>query len=84
MVDNKSIWCYNSGTVNKTELNMNAYDRDNLEFLRSLSEDALKNFLSQASEDDVQYAGELLAAWEQELNAEIFGFESDFHSATMH
>ena len=44
----------------------------------------LKNFLSQASEDDVQYAEELLAAWEQELNAELFGFESNFNSATMH
>jgi hypothetical protein len=63
---------------------MNANDRHNLEFLRSLSADALENFLSQASEDDVQYAEELLAAWEQELNAELFGFESNFNSATMH
>ena len=71
-------------TVNKTEQKMNSHDRSNLEFLRALSADALQNWFSQASEDDVEYAQELLDAWERELNNELFGQAFDVQSVTMH
>ena len=63
---------------------MNSNDRANLEFLRSLTDDALQNWFSQASEDDVEYAQELLDAWECELNNELFGMQFDVQSVTMH
>lgn len=63
---------------------MNSHDRSNLEFLRALSADALQNWFSQASEDDVEYAQELLDAWERELNNELFGQAFDVQSVTMH
>lgn len=63
---------------------MNSNDRANLEFLRQLTADALQNWFSQASEDDVEYAQELLDAWERELNNELFGMQFDVQSVTMH
>lgn len=63
---------------------MNSNDRANLEFLRQLTADALQNWFSQASEDDVEYAQELLDAWERELNNELFGMDFDVQSVTMH
>jgi len=63
---------------------MNSHDRANLEFLRQLTDDALQNWFSQASEDDVEYAQELLEAWERELNNEVFGMQFDVRSVTMH
>jgi hypothetical protein len=63
---------------------MNSHDRANLEFLRQLTDDALQNWFSQASEDDVEYAQELLEAWERELNNEVFGMEFAVQSVTMH
>lgn len=63
---------------------MNSHDRANLEFLRQLTDDALQNWFSQASEDDVEYAQELLEAWERELNNEVFGMQFDVQSVTMH
>ena len=51
---------------------MNQRDTNNLNFLRNLSPEALLAWYEQASEDDIEYAGELLAAWELELVAEEF------------
>lgn len=47
---------------------MNAHDKGNLEFLLSLGEQGLANWYNQASDDDVQYAAELLDQYEQELD----------------
>lgn len=63
---------------------MNSNDRANLKFLRSLSDIALQNWFEQASADDVEYAQELLDAWERELNSELFGMDFDVQSVTMH
>lgn len=52
-------------------------DAENLDFLRSLSNDALLNWYSQASDDDITYAQELLDHWELSLltmDAEERGF----------
>lgn len=52
-------------------------DAENLDFLRSLSNDALLNWYSQASDDDITYAQELLDRWELALltmDAEERGF----------
>lgn len=50
---------------------MNQRDRANLEFLLSVG-DGLAEWFSQASEEDVQYAQELLDAYEQELSEQEF------------
>ena len=50
---------------------MNQRDRANLEFLLSVG-DGLAEWFAQASEDDVQYAQELLDAYEQELSEQEF------------
>lgn len=53
------------------------HDAENLDFLRSLSDDALLNWYSQASDDDIAYAQELLDRWELSLltmEAEDRGF----------
>jgi hypothetical protein len=39
---------------------MNQWDRDNLEFLMNSSPAVLKDFLSQADEDDISYVMELI------------------------
>jgi hypothetical protein len=39
---------------------MNQWDRDNLEFLMNSSPEVLKDFLSQADEDDIRYVMELI------------------------
>ena len=37
------------------------HDAENLDFLRSLSDDALLNWYSQASDEDIEYAQDLLS-----------------------
>lgn len=56
---------------------MNDHDLNNLKFIRQLSDqggNGLSKWLDSLSEDDFQYAMELLAAWERELTAEIEEF----------
>lgn len=43
-------------------------DQANLQFLLTLTSEALANWYAQASEDDIEYASELLDAYEQELD----------------
>jgi hypothetical protein len=47
---------------------MNVNDKENLKFLLSLSEASLKAWYDQASDDDIAYAGELLAYHENQLD----------------
>ena len=58
---------------------MDAHDRDNLEFLMSISEDALRDFLDQIDPDDLEYAQELLDQFSVELRARAneLGFDID-------
>lgn len=55
----------------------NQRDRDNLRFLLSLDEKGLKQWYSQADEDDMQYARELFDSYAEELRlaAEILSVE---------
>ncbi len=46
---------------------MNDWDRDNLNFLLTISSETFEDWLSQADEDDVEYAIELLRAAKSEL-----------------
>lgn len=46
---------------------MNEHDRSNLEFLMSASADVLQDWFESVSEDDINYAMELLKAYEKEL-----------------
>ena len=46
---------------------MDKWDRDNLEFLLSVDEDTFDDFMAQSSEDDIQYAIELIQTHKAEL-----------------
>jgi hypothetical protein len=46
---------------------MNDWDKDNLNFLLTISSETFEDWLSQADEDDVEYAIELLRAAKSEL-----------------
>jgi len=47
---------------------MNNEDANNLDFLLSVSDEVLRDWYDQASEDDIEYACELLQAYEDELD----------------
>ena len=51
---------------------MNKRDRDNLQFLMNAGEKVLAAWFEQADADDVEYAEELLAAYEAELDQAAF------------
>ena len=51
---------------------MNQRDQANLEFLLNLTPRRLTAWYAQASEDDIQYATELLAQYEDQLEQEEF------------
>lgn len=51
---------------------MNKRDRDNLQFLMNAGEEVLAEWFKQADADDVEYAEELLAAYETELDQAAF------------
>ena len=66
---------------------MNPYDQSNLDFIMSLSDSEFDNWILDLSDDDVQYAIELiqqsranLLTQEQELSESLVG-ESDFTEA---
>jgi hypothetical protein len=46
---------------------MNDWDRDNLNFLLTISSETFEDWLEQADEDDIDYAIELLRAAKSEL-----------------
>jgi len=46
---------------------MNQHDRDNLDFLLSANKDTLKEWYDAVEEDDIEYAGEILAQYGEEL-----------------
>lgn len=46
---------------------MNFHDRQNLNFLLNASEETIREWYHAASEDDREYASELLAAYAQEI-----------------
>ena len=49
---------------------MNDWDKDNLNFLLTVSSETFEDWLSQADEDDIDYAIELLRAAKSELIVE--------------
>ena len=51
---------------------MNKRDRDNLQFLMKAGEEVLAAWFEQADTDDIEYAEELLAAYETELDQAAF------------
>lgn len=51
---------------------MNKRDRDNLQFLMNAGEKVLSAWFEQADPDDIEYAQELLAAYESELDHAAF------------
>ena len=46
---------------------MDKWDRDNLNFLLSVDEDTFDEFMAQSSDDDIQYAIELIQTHKAEL-----------------
>jgi hypothetical protein len=51
---------------------MNQRDRDNLNFLMKATPESLAAWYAQASEDDLEYADELLERYSQELDQHLF------------
>jgi len=51
---------------------MNQRDRDNLNFLLQATPESLAAWYAQASEDDLEYADELLDRYSQELDQDLF------------
>lgn len=49
---------------------MNKHDRDNLDFLLNASPAVIEDWYMQMSDDDIEYAFELLEAYAQELAAD--------------
>ena len=49
---------------------MNQHDRDNLDFLLTASPEVIEDWFEQMSDDDIEYAFELLEAYAQELAAD--------------
>lgn len=49
---------------------MNSHDRKNLEFLLTADEKILRTWLKGSTQDDQEYAWELLAAYSEELSRE--------------
>jgi hypothetical protein len=50
---------------------MNEYDKNNLSFLLSLHSNSFREWAEQASEDDIQYAMELLRQRQAEYDLEL-------------
>jgi hypothetical protein len=46
---------------------MDKWDRDNLNFLLNVDEDTFEEFMAQSSDDDIQYAIELIQTHKAEL-----------------
>jgi hypothetical protein len=46
---------------------MDKWDRDNLNFLLNVDEDTFEEFMEQSSDDDIQYAIELIQTHKAEL-----------------
>ena len=66
---------------------MTEHDRDNLNFLLKCSEESLRDWYEQASEDDRAYANELLDAYEEEIKVKLKKIDKYFPdpaSATIH
>ena len=63
---------------------MNINDQHNLDFLFSISEEGLKAWYEQATEDDLLYAAELLNQYEQQLDSEHYGVAFVPHNDTVH
>ena len=49
---------------------MNQRDRDNLDFLLNASPEVIQDWYEQMDDDDIEYAFELLEAYNQELEIE--------------
>lgn len=63
---------------------MNQRDQENLNFLLSVGEAGLREWYDQASEDDIEYAQELLSAYEMQLNFAEKGVVFAQQSKTLH
>jgi hypothetical protein len=61
---------------------MDEHDSDNLEFLMSLDEPALMEFLEQIDPDDLEYAQELLDQYEVGLRARALALGINFDEVT--
>lgn len=63
---------------------MDEYDRENLNFLMTVGAAGLREWYSQASQDDIEYAQELLSYHEFELNIAKHGVAFVQQNSTVH
>lgn len=61
---------------------MNDWDKDNLNFLLTVSSEVFEDWLAQADEDDIEYAMELLREAKSELIVEKMEILDDVEDTT--
>ena len=59
----------------ETGVIMDQWDRDNLHFLLTIDDDTFEDFMAQGSDDDIQYAIELIQTHKAELLAQQMELE---------
>lgn len=61
---------------------MNYHDKHNLDFLLSITPEALTDWFNQASEDDIAYAIELIRTAKTEALCELYALDDDIEDVS--
>ena len=62
---------------------MNEYDRNNLDFLLSISTATLKDWYKKMSSDDIEYASDIMAQYSEELSMKSAMLDDDVNDISV-
>jgi hypothetical protein len=62
---------------------MNEYDRNNLDFLLSISAATLKDWYKKMSSDDIEYASDIMAQYSEELSMKSAMLDDDVNDISV-
>lgn len=62
---------------------MNKYDRNNLDFLLSISTATLKDWYKKMSSDDIEYASDIMAQYSEELSMKSAMLDDDVNDISV-
>ena len=62
---------------------MNDYDRNNLDFLLSISTATLKDWYKKMSSDDIEYASDIMAQYSEELSMKSAMLDDDVNDISV-
>ena len=62
---------------------MNKYDRNNLDFLLSISAATLKDWYKKMSSDDIEYASDIMAQYSEELSMKSAMLDDDVNDISV-